>query len=273
MTRPGEVGSVMYVDVHSHLTHEDFAEDLPAVIARAEAAGLGAIVVNGLEPLSNRRILALAQTYPVLKPALGIYPIEAVNDRVGDLPFAVARFDVDAEITFIDEQARLGRVFAIGECGLDAYWVGEETFVRQEEVFTKLIEIALTRQLPLIIHTRKREERAMEILAYHGVKRVDFHCYGGKVKPALKAAEEKGWYFSIPANARRNEAFQKLLRDLPREQLLTETDCPFLPPHKGARNEPREVVGTIEYLAELRSWSLAEAKDQVWSNYQRLFGV
>ena len=243
------------------------------MIERAAAAGLGAIVVNGLEPLSNRRILQLAQTYPILKPALGIYPIEAVNDLVGELPFQVARFDVDAEIAFIEEQARAGHLFAIGECGLDAYWVGDETFARQEEVFVRLIEIAQKHELALIIHTRKREERAMEILAHHGVSRVDFHCYGGKVKPALKAAEEHGWYFSIPANARRNEAFQKLLRDLPRERVLTETDCPFLPPTKGVRNEPREVVGTVDFLAELRQWPLAEAKAQVWSNYQRLFRV
>lgn len=261
----------MYVDVHSHLTHKDFAHDRHEVIERAAAAGLRAIIVNGLEPESNRTILEMAALYPLIKPALGIYPIEAINDRVGELPFEVSRFDVEAELKFIEEQALAGRVFAIGECGLDGYWVGDETFARQEEVFVRLIEIALKADLPLIIHTRKREERSMEILAHHGVKRVDFHCYGGKVKAALKAAEEQGWYFSIPANARKNEAFQKLLRDLPRELILTETDCPFLPPEKGTRNEPRHVVGTVAFLSELRGWSESEARDQIWANYARLF--
>ncbi len=261
----------MYVDVHAHLTHKDFQDDVDLVIQRAMDAQLSAIVVNGLEPASNRRILELSTQYAIIKAALGIYPIEAIHDRVSGLPFEVSHFDVEEELTFIAAQAKAGRLYAIGECGLDGYWVGEETFGRQEEVFLRLIEIASDAQLPLIIHTRKREERAMEILAHHGVKAVDFHCYGGKVKPALKAAEQYGWYFSIPANARHNEAFRKLLRDLPEDRILTETDCPYLAPQKGTRNEPCHVVGTVEFLAELRSWTKEQAIDKVWQNYCRLF--
>ncbi len=261
----------MYVDVHSHLTHEDFAKDLPDVIARAEQSGLTAIIVNGLEPQSNRRILELAAQYPVIKPALGIYPIEAINNIVKDLPFPVKQFDVQEEIASIRREVAAGRVFAIGECGLDGHWVSVETFAAQEKVFEQLIEIALEYDKPLIIHTRKREERAMEILAAHGVKRVDFHCYGGKSKLALKAAEQHGWYFSIPANAKNNESFRKLLKELPEQQVLTETDCPYLAPVRGERNEPANVVGTIKLLAELRGWTEEKAQQQVWQNYQRLF--
>ncbi len=261
----------MYVDVHSHLTHHDFADDLPAVIQRALDAQLSAIVVNGLEPSSNRRILDLAKKYQIIKPALGIYPIEAINDRIGTLPFEVSKFHVESEIQFIEECAKNGLIQAIGECGLDGYWVGEDTFPRQEEVFERLIEIAMAYDLPLIIHTRKREERSMEILAHYAVKKVDFHCYGGKVKPALQAAERHGWYFSIPANARNNEAFRKLLRDLPEDFVLTETDCPYLSPTRGARNEPCNVVGTVDFLAELRGWTREEAAQKVWANYQKLF--
>lgn len=263
----------MYVDVHSHLTHEDFSADLPEVIARAEASGLSAIVVNGLEPASNQRTLDLAQTYPIVKPALGIYPIDAVNDQVKDLPFPIRRFDVAEAIAGIRREAAAGRAFAIGECGLDGYWVGEETFQAQEKVFEELIGIALEFDKPLIIHTRKREERAMEILAAHGVSRVNFHCYGGKSKLALRAAEQHGWYFSIPANARNNESFRKLLKELPRELVLTETDCPYLAPVRGERNEPANVVGTVKLMAELRNWSEDGARQQIWTNYTRLFQV
>jgi TatD DNase family protein len=263
----------VYVDVHSHLTHEDFASDLPEVIARAEQSGLTAIVVNGLEPKSNQRILQLAQQYPVIKPALGIYPIEAINDVVSNLPFPIKKFDVLEEIASIRRQVAAGHVFAIGECGLDGHWVGEETFAAQEKVFEQLIGIALEFDKPIIIHTRKREERSMEILAAHGVKRVDFHCYGGKSKLALRAAEQHGWYFSIPANARNNESFRKLLKELPQELVLTETDCPYLAPVRGQRNEPANVVGTIALMAELRNWTEQQAKAQVWQNFQRLFQV
>ena len=99
----------MYVDVHTHLTHARFAEQVDEVVTRADDAGLGAIVVNGLEPESNRQVLAMAETHAVVLPALGIYPIDAVcNDLPEDFELDVARFDVDAEIAFIDlmRQAR-----------------------------------------------------------------------------------------------------------------------------------------------------------------------
>ncbi len=261
----------MYVDVHCHLTHKDFADDLPAVVQRAMDAGLEAVIVNGLEPNSNRRILELAKTYTLIKPALGIYPLEAINALASELPYPIASFDVMEEVAFIEAQAKSGAILAVGECGLDGYYVGESTFAKQEEVFLKLIEIAMRYELPLIIHTRKREERAMEILSHHGVKQVDFHCYGGKVKAAVRAAEQHGWYFSIPANAKNNEAFQKMLRELPPERILTETDCPYLSPLRGNRNEPMNVVGTVELLATLRAWTPEEAKSRVWDNYRALF--
>jgi TatD DNase family protein len=262
----------MYVDVHTHLTHDKFLDDWRAVVERAVISNVGAIVVNGLEPDSNRRILAMAQEYPQIKPALGIYPIEAVNHLLPEsFSLPVARFSVDDEIAFIKEQALTGKLHAIGECGLDAYWLTEETFAEQERVFRALINVALQADLPIIIHTRKLEERSGEILAEMKVKRVNFHCFGGKVKLAQRYAEQHGWYFSIPANATVNEAFQKMLKLLPIEQILTETDAPFLAPVRGERNEPANVVGTVKLLSELRNLSVDEARDQIWSNYLRLF--
>jgi TatD DNase family protein len=84
-----------YVDVHTHLTHEDFYADRAQVIKRARQAGLGAIVVNGLEPQSNREILAMAKADPLIRPALCIYPLDAVCDMIPEaFPFPVAKFDV-----------------------------------------------------------------------------------------------------------------------------------------------------------------------------------
>ncbi len=261
----------MYVDVHTHLTHEKFQSDVWDVVARAKQVGLGALVVNGLEPESNRTILEMAQKEPVIKPALGIYPIDAINHLKPALPFEVAAFDVDAEIQFIDAMAAQGKLFAIGECGLDGHWVGEDTFPEQERVFRALIEVAKKHDLPLIIHTRKRELRAMEILREHQVQRVDFHCFGGKPRLAVEAAEKDGWWFSIPANARTNEAFTKMLKQLPPEKILTETDAPYLAPQKGTRNEPMNVTGTIAYLGELRGMTTDQARELVWTNFQTLF--
>lgn len=260
------------MDVHTHLTHDDFAADLPQVIAGARAAGVGAMVVNGLEPKSNRHVLAMGQSYPEVKPALGIYPLDAVNDRIpADFPFPVPPFSVSQELAFIRSQAEAGRLWAIGECGLDGYYLDDSTFAAQEKVFEELIDIAKANALPLIIHTRKLEQRAAEVLQHHKVERVNFHCFGGRVQWAKEWAEKFGWWFSLPANITVNQGFQKMAKVLPPERLLTETDAPYLAPKRGDRNEPKNVVGTIEILSAARGWTHSQAKEQVWTNFVALF--
>ncbi len=263
-----------FVDVHTHLTHDDFAVDRNQVISRARAAGLGAIVVNGLEPKSNRMILEMAKADTLIKPALGIYPLDAVCQSIPkDFPFEVHKFDVFEEIAFIRSEALAGRLAAIGECGLDGHYLGPEYLPGQEKVFEALIGVAIECNLPIIIHTRKCERRAGEILAAHGIKKVNFHCFGGRVSLAKELAEKYGWWFSIPANCSVNEAFQKMLSVLPPDQILTETDAPYLPPVKGQRNEPANVVGTVQRLAKIRGWADEDTKKRVYDNYTRLFGA
>jgi TatD DNase family protein len=266
------VSESRYCDVHTHLTHDRFREDQAEVIARAVDAGLGAIVCNGLNPPSNREILSLSASIPEIKPALGIYPTDAVNEMLpADYPWRVDRFDVDLEIEFIRQCASRQEIVAIGECGLDGHLVGPETFAAQEKVFEALVAIAIEHDLPVIVHSRKREVRCAEILAAAGASKVDFHCFGGKTKHAQKWAEERGWYFSIPANARVSESFRKMLSSLPIDRILTETDAPYMGPVRGERNEPANVVGTVAFLAELRGWTPDEAKNRIWKNYCTLF--
>lgn len=262
----------MLVDVHTHLTHDKFTGDRNQVIERAVSKGLGAIVCNGLEPNSNREILKIAEEFPVVKAALGIYPLDAVNHLLpADFPHRISRFEVKEEIDFIEKCAKLKKIVAVGECGLDGYWVGPDTFSKQIEVFERLVDIGMRYELPVIIHSRKMEEKTFEILENLGTKMVNFHCYGGKSKLAFEKAQKNHWYFSIPSNARRSESFGKLLRDLPMELLLTETDAPFMSFHKGERSEPKDVALTVEYLAEVRGISAAEATQQVWNNFKSLF--
>lgn len=261
-----------YVDVHCHLTHEKFSHDYKEVLKRAQAGGLEAMVVNGLEPVSNRKIIEMAKEDEMIKPALGIYPIDAVCDHLPeDFPFPVKVFDVESEIEFIRQKSQAQEIIAVGECGLDGHWLGAETYPKQEQVFSKLLEIAKENDIPAIIHSRKLEKRTLEMVESHGNKKIVFHCYGGKTKLALKAAHDFAWCFSIPAIAHKNQAFLKLLKELPPETILTETDSPYLSPEKNTRNEPSNVIQTIALLAEVRGWSLSEAKDLVCSNYKRLF--
>ncbi len=258
-----------YIDIHTHLTHARFAADLDMVIAKAVTRGLSHIVVNGLEPRSNRAILAMAEQYEVVQPALGIYPVEAVVDMLPHT-YAVEHFSVADEVAFIATQAAQGKLLAIGECGLDGHLVGEETFAAQERVFLELCAIAMQHDLPVIVHSRKRERRIAEILVHHGVRRVNLHCFCGKTKLAQRLAEEQGYYFSIPTNSHVHQGFQRMLATLPIEYILTETDAPWLAPVRGTRNEPQNVALTIAHLATVRSLSETEARRQVLHNFCNL---
>ena len=264
-----------YVDVHCHLTESAYELDLAAVIERAASRGVTQLVVNGVDPASNRKILEMQQQYPTVRAAVGIYPIQAVSRHLSQLPMPIEVLqDPDAEIRFIAEQAQAGTIVAIGECGLDAHWLGPETFAEQERVFLALVDVAKQQDLPVIVHSRKLEMRTYELLREANPGRVVFHCWGGRVKQAIEIAQlHPGWAFSIPANARRNGAFEKMLRELPETSLLTETDSPYLSPLPATRNEPQNVVDTIEFLAALRNWKVETAKDLVWRNFCRIFTI
>jgi len=132
------------------------------------------------------------------------------------------------------------------------------------------VKLAIAADKPIIIHTRKRERRAFELLQELGAKRVNWHCYGGKLKLARQIAEH-GHYFSIPANARRSETFTRMLQTFPREQLLLETDCPYLAPEPGGNSEPADVARTAAYAAELWQCTAEEVSTQNSANFHALF--
>jgi TatD DNase family protein len=175
-----------------------------------------------------------------------------------------------AEAGIAHVRAHVSEAFAVGEIGLDGYWVPEAFWPKQEEAFRALVSIALEADKPIIIHTRKRERRTWELLQELGATRVDWHCFGGKVKLAREIAE-RGHYFSIPANARRSESFTRMLQTLPRDRVLLETDCPYLAPEAGALNEPVNVQCTVVLMAELWNTSEDAVIAQLSENFFQLF--
>jgi TatD DNase family protein len=210
----------------------------------------------------------------MVKPAFGFYPVDAV---LADMVAAGVEYPRDEEPVPPDDGVRWVRdhaaeAIAVGEIGLDGYWVPEPLWEKQEAVFRTLVGVALDAGKPIIVHTRKRERRTLELLEALGATRVNWHCFGGKVALARQIAE-RGHYFSIPANARRSESFTRMLQTLPRERLLLETDCPYLPPERETRNEPATVAGTAAYAAELWGTSAADVERRMAENFERLFGV
>ena len=261
-------------DVHAHLTHPDLLADIDGIIERATAAGLTCIVSNGLNPDDNEAVRRLAERYEIVRPAFGLYPVDAVlaDMRAAgeDYPGAHQAWPTEEGIAWVREHAE--EAFAIGEIGLDGYWVKEPFFEAQDEAFRALVRIAMDADKPIIIHTRKRERRALELLDELGARRVDWHCFTGRVKLAREIVE-RGHFLSVPANARRSESFTRMLEKLPREQLLLETDCPYLGPERDVTNEPANVAHTAAYAAEIWNTGATEAAAQLADNFERLFGV
>jgi TatD DNase family protein len=261
-------------DVHAHLTHARFSADLPAVLERARFAGVTSIISNGLNPGDNTAVLALAAREPLVRAAVGLYPVDAVllEMRAAGVEYPREGDEWSAEEGIASVREHADQAFAIGEIGLDGHWVPERFWAQQEAVFRTLVQIALDANKPIILHSRKREQRAFEILKEMGVTAADWHCFGSKVKLARQIAEQ-GYYVSIPANARRNENFTRMLQKLPRERLLLETDCPYLSPEPGTRNDSSTVAATVQLAAELWSVTREAALHQFEQNYQGLFGV
>ena len=263
-------------DVHAHLTHPRLLPRAEDVLANARAAGLTSIISNGLNPEDNGAVERLAAAHPdLVRPAYGLYPVDAVLPEMSaaGIEYPRAPGPWTGEDAVEDVRARVGGAIAVGEIGLDGYWVPQEFWDRQEQLFRRLVQIALDHDKPIIIHTRKRERRTFEILEEMGARRVNWHCFGSKVKLARRIAGELGHHLSIPANARRSESFTRMLQTLPREQILLETDCPYLPPERDTTNEPATVAGTCAYAAELWGETVDGVRAQLEDNYQALFGV
>lgn len=162
--------SLGYVDVHAHLIHEKFEGKEDEIAQQCIKAGMDFVILNGLEPESNRKILSFCEKYPKrMLPALGIYPLEAANNFIytqedvkkfiednptaSDIPkvnwehsFAPpSKFDVDKEVDFIEEQVKEKKIVALGECGLDKYYLTDEvSFAEQERVLRKLMKVKIS---------------------------------------------------------------------------------------------------------------------------------
>ncbi len=248
----------LITDTHTHICDASFDADREAVLARAAAAGLGAVVAVGEDLADAERNLALAREYPILKPAAGLYPTHL--DR------AAAAAMVDFIRTHRDVLA------AIGEVGLDFWMVksGEERNI-QREIFTTFIDLALELDLPLNVHSRSAGRHAVELLLTRGARRVQMHAFDGKFA-AARPALEAGYYFSIPPSIVRSRQKQKLVRHLPLESLLVETDSPVLGPDPLARNEPANLTVAVDAIAEIKSLRPADVTAVVAANTQSLYG-
>ena len=263
------------VDVHCHLTHDLFKNDLDAVLARAKKAGVKAILVSGVNPTANKEVLKLIQKDPIMKASLGVYPIDALGlagDATG-LPLQTTPINLEEEFVFFNKNR--DQITAIGEIGMDFHWATkEETQHRQEDNFRKIIRFAISIKKPIVIHTRKAEKECLDVLEEEIKNKeipVNLHCFSGN-KKLVHRAVALGYHCSIPANILRSSQFEIMVGIIPISQLLTETDAPWLTPYAGQQNEPAFVLESVKKIAEVKKIPVEEAAEIIWQNYGRIFG-
>jgi len=246
------------VDTHVHLCDPAFREDLADVLDRARQAGVGAMIAVSETLDDVRRNLALADGFPAVLPAAGLYPAKA--DRA----------EAEALAELIRRERR--RLAAIGEVGLD-FRIAETDADRelQREVFCQFIDLALELDLPLNVHSRSAGRHAVQLLLDKGARRVQMHAFDGKAGSAL-AGLEAGYFFSIPPSAARSRQKQKLISNLPLSCLLLETDAPVLGPSPEERNEPANLAASLKAVAEIKGVSEGQVREAVQENTVRLYG-
>lgn len=261
---------LMLVDVHAHLDHQLFKDDLALVLEQAMSQGLKAVIANGVNPESNNAVLSLAKKFPIIKPALGLYPIDGIGKApdADGFPHPGKAFNVDSAIDAIAKHKN--DIVAIGEVGID-YKFDNDLHDLQKQNFEKVIALSQKIKRPMIIHSRGAEADVISMLESAGVKKAVLHCFSGN-KKLIKQAANLGLSFSIPANIVRSQHFQMLVGIVPISQLLTETDSPLLGPVIGERNVPQNVRFSIEHIARIKSLDAKEASMMVFKNFVGLFG-
>jgi TatD DNase family protein len=264
------------VDCHAHLTASAFDADRDDVLRRAREAGVVACLVVGEDPDDNERVGSLASlpsqgseeptgsAQSVVLPCYGFHPDRFADDR--PLP---ERAEVERAKAAIRD--RRDELAAIGEVGLDRYWVrGEERRRAQAALLEELAALALETDLALNVHSRSAGHYTLDLLRGVGVRRVLMHAFDGKASHAARAAED-GFVFSVPASVVRSTQKQKLIRKLPLDALALESDAPVLGPDRDARNEPSNIVYARDAIARAHGVRAAEVDEVTTANARRLF--
>jgi len=253
----------MLIDIHSHLDHCYFKDDIDQVIENARKANVKIILTAGINPETNRKALALAKKFDIVKSCLGIYPIQYTNKNNSKN----IKLNINEEIEFM--QKNKNKIMAIGEVGLDYFWI-KDNIKEQKDLFEKMIFLAEKLNKPIIVHSRKAEEDAIDMLKSSKLKKIIMHCFTGK-KSFVKKIIDNNWFLTAPTCITRSTQFQENIKLVPITQLFCETDAPYLTPFKDKRNEPAFISEAYKKVAEIKGMELKEVVNNIWMNWQKVF--
>ena len=255
-------------DSHCHIAGDEFAGDLQAVVDRARAAGVrrALVILAAEDDAEFARVVTVSAAWPECRFAVGVHPHHAhlfAADPQGAAATVAARLDA------------LPLARAVGEVGLDYHYDFSPREV-QQAVFRAQLQLARSRDLPIVIHTREAEEDTLRILAEEGgpALRGVFHCFTGDAAAAVRALAT-GFYLSVPGvvSFPKAEPLRLALAQVPAERLMVETDSPYLAPvpHRGKRNEPAYVAKVVDHVAAARGIAPAVVAAETDRNFDALF--
>jgi TatD DNase family protein len=256
----------MLIDSHAHIQGKEYAGEAEAVIERAHAAGVDKIVaVGGAGDMSsNTEAIALASLFANVYATVGMHPHDAKD--VGE-----------DELRVLRELTAHAKVVAVGETGLDYYYNHSPHDV-QRRVFGQFICIARETGLPIVVHERDAAQEAAELLRAEGggELRGVIHCFTGNYE-AARAYLDLGFYLSFSGiiTFKKAEPLRDVVRKIPLDRMLVETDAPYLTPapHRGRRNEPAYVRLVAETAANVRGITVEEIGRITSANAQNLFKI
>lgn len=252
------------IDTHAHLDFKSFANDFPEVVLRAKEAGLINIINIASTPESNKDIIKLVNENDFFYGTLGIHPHDS-------------KLANDFWYNYIKKNLTHNRIVAIGEIGLDFHYDHSPKNI-QKTVFRSMINIAKENKLPIIIHDREAHKDTMDILIEEKAYEIGgvFHCFSGDSDFAKKVLD-LGFYISITGVVTYKNAknIQQVVKDIPLNRLLIETDCPFLTPEpfRGKRNEPSYVSYVAQKIADLKGVSIEVISIETTKNAKALFKI
>ena len=259
MPEPAAAGP-MLVDSHCHLDFADFADERDAIVARARAAGVATMLTIGTRLDEFPGVRAIAEAYDDVWCSVGVHPHEAADYAMTGAGALVAL-------------AAHPRVVGIGETGLDFHY-DHSPRDAQERVFRAHIEASQASGLPLIIHAREADDAVARILREERPPPGVLHCFSSG-RGLAETALELGFFISISGivTFRNADDLRAIVRDVPLERLLVETDAPYLAPvpYRGRRNEPAYVAATAAAVAALKGIDAAALAAATTENFFRLF--
>ena len=252
------------IDTHCHIDFEEFDDDREDVIKRAKDK-LDHVIVSGYSNESNMKVLQLSKDYEgFIYPTFGFHPVSSQNASEEDLRIAHENI-----------RNNLDSILAVGEVGMDYYYVTDKALrERQQEIFKSFLELANEYRVPIVMHVRDCEKKAVNIIEdYDDIPYFVFHCYGGSLKTAKRIMNRGDSYMSFSTMLCYSKHHQDLIEKIDLDYLLTETDSPYLAMTKEERNEPANVVKAVHKIAEIKNMDVSTVDEITTNNARKIFKI